>query len=123
MSNRELIDDIVEKARELMPAPKPSSNLGFIFAISIIFLAMIIGGINFTSPHHNTVITNINHAEKPIRQWNELPLEERRAIKEEALRKFPYIADIGKGTNWKEVSEWMIEEKSVVVSNTRDLFR
>lgn len=67
----------------------------------------------------NVTITQMQN----IRPWNELTTEEQSAIKEEARKRFPKIDKIGSRVSWKDVSEWMAEEKRVVHSNPRDLFR
>jgi hypothetical protein len=60
---------------------------------------------------------------KDLRKWTELSREEKSAIKQEALIRFPQIKGIGNGVNWRPVAEWLAEDKGVIHSNPRDLFR
>lgn len=66
----------------------------------------------------------ISLQERPhLKQWHELNEAEKVAIKAAALRKFPQINRIGEGVSWKPVTEWLAEEKGVIHTNPRDLFR
>ncbi len=64
-----------------------------------------------------------NRYVKEVRKWSDLPRDEKIVIKAEALATFPKIKKIGTGVDWKPFTEWLIEEKGVVHSNPRDIFR
>ncbi len=66
---------------------------------------------------------SVYHDKGNMKQWRDLEPVERRLVKQEALKRFPEIHDIGQGVEWRPVAEWMAEEKGVAVSNVRDLFR
>ena len=88
-------------------------------------------GVTTSIEHSNgfsaTIISsagNVTFSNNPdLRRWHEVAVEERKAIKAEAIATFPQIKDIGEGVNWKPIAEWLVHEKQVIHANPRDLFR
>lgn len=75
------------------------------------------------APMVKTVVKTIPAPAPRLRQWSEVPMAERKAIKAAARARFPEIDDIGGGVNWKPISTWLAEVHQVAHSNPRDLFR
>jgi len=93
---------------------------------AVIAGAMFAREVNIGNTHSTVDMSQsivVNQNVMGLRQWRELPLDERRAIKAEARMVFPQIERIGEGVSWRPVAEWLAEEKGVAVSNVRDLFR
>jgi len=74
----------------------------------------------------STIIANAHNVTinqgKQLRQWGDLPLQERRNIKQEIWDRFPDIAG-GQVQDWRPVAEWLAQEKGVITPSPRDLFR
>ena len=117
----------VELENAFAKVPKHKTpNLLFLAALCIIVLGaggIHISGDKITLRHDENNIINVNSYGAPLRSWSDIPADQRQAIKVEALLKFPQIKDIGTGIDWKPISKWLAEEKGVIHSNPRDIFR
>jgi hypothetical protein len=113
------------------PKKTQTITLAGIAAGVLITLALLSQGEsnNIKNNNNSTIISNSTvetflYENRPnLRQWHELSKQEKTAFKEEAIRKFPEIKRIGQGVSWKPIAEWMAEEKGIIHSNPRDLFR
>lgn len=77
---------------------------------------------NSTTNKNITINQRISNVKIELRQWKDIPLEERRIIKEEARVLFPdEISGIKR--DWNDFANWLAEKHNAVSPSPRDLFR
>lgn len=130
----DIIRQVEERAEKLLEgAPKKKIHWwiigGALAALVVVALFFTFGRNTYSIADSNnaTIIGSANNVtinnRQTIQVWGDLPMEKREEIKTEAIQKFPQIKNIGQGVDWKPVSRWLAEEKGIVHSNPRDLFR
>jgi len=55
--------------------------------------------------------------------WSDLAKEDKKIIINETIEKFPEIKELGSGVNWRPITMWLAQEKGIIYSLTRDIFR
>lgn len=96
-------------------------------AVLAIFLIFGRSAYSIKNSNNATIIGSANNVtinnHQTVQVWQDLSPEKREEIKEEAIQKFPQIKNIGQGVDWKPVAKWLVEEKGIIHTNPRDLFR